>query len=270
MRGATDQAGHHRTLVVTGTGSGPREDESRPITVLVVEDEAPLADVVAGYLGREGYTAEVVHDGLAALERARALRPDLVVLDVMLPGLDGFEVCRRLRTFSDAYVVMLTARDEEMDTVVGLSVGADDYVVKPFSPRELVARVRAMLRRPRVSSAELIDGADASHPPVVEVDGLRLDAAARRTFVDGREVSLTRTEFDLLTTLAASPAVVVTRRELIEAVWGPGWFGDDHVVDVHIAALRRKLADSADRPRWIRTVRGVGYGMVTAPVRRPR
>jgi DNA-binding response OmpR family regulator len=229
-------------------------------TVLVVEDEAPLADVVAGYLRREGYAVEVVHDGVAAVERARALGPDLVVLDVMLPGVDGFEVCRRLRTFSDAYVMMLTARGEEMDTVVGLSVGADDYMIKPFSPRELIARVRAMLRRPRLVPA---DDPDDRQPPVVDVDGLRLDPGARRAFLGARELAFTRTEFDLLHTLAARPAAVFTRHQLIEAVWGPGWYGDDHVVDVHIGAVRRKLGDAADRPRWIRTVRGIGYGMVS-------
>jgi DNA-binding response OmpR family regulator len=225
------------------------------LRVLVVDDEVPLTGVVSSYLVREGFDVSVAHSGPDAVERARELGPVLIVLDVMLPGFDGIEACRRIRQFSDAYIIMLTARDEEVDKVLGLSMGADDYLVKPFSPRELIARVRAMLRRPRVSST---DGLSAAR---IEVGGLSLDAEARTLHVDGSLTEVTRTEFDLLAVMASRPRAALTRRQLIEAVWGPGWFGDEHVVDVHIGHLRTKLGDDASEPRFIRTVRGVGYGM---------
>jgi DNA-binding response OmpR family regulator len=181
-----------------------------------------------------------------------------VVLDVMLPGFDGIEVCRQVRGFSDAYIIMLTARDEEVDKVVGLSVGADDYLVKPFSPRELVARVQAMLRRPRTGTA-VREPVGAQQ---FTAAGLIVDPVAREArLADGGGLDLTRTEFDLLAVLAASPRRAFTRRQLIDEVWGPDWFGDEHIVDVHIGHLRRKLGDNASQPRHIRTVRGVGYGM---------
>ncbi|NNU27037.1 response regulator transcription factor [Isoptericola sediminis] len=227
------------------------------VRALVVEDERALAEVIAGYLRREQFDVLVTHDGPAAVEAARTHAPDLIMLDVMLPGFDGVEVCRRVRTFSDAYVVMLTARDEETDKVVGLSVGADDYVVKPFSPRELVARVQAMLRRPRSATP---DGATATR--VLALGDVTVDPESRQVVVDGREVDLTRTEFDLLATMAARPRTAFSREQLMEAVWGPGWFGDEHVVDVHVGHLRRKLGDDPAVPRYIRTVRGVGYGAV--------
>ena len=227
------------------------------VRVLVVEDERALAQVIAGYLRREQFEVLLAHDGPAAVEAARAHAPDLIVLDVMLPGFDGIEVCRQVRTFSDAYVVMLTARDEETDKVVGLSVGADDYVVKPFSPRELVARVQAMLRRPRTGS-----GDGPREASVLTVADLVVDPESRQVTAAGREVELTRTEFDLLATMAARPRTAFSREQLVEAVWGPGWFGDPHVVDVHIGHLRRKLGDDPGEPRYIRTVRGVGYGAV--------
>jgi DNA-binding response OmpR family regulator len=229
-----------------------------PLRVLVVEDEAPLATVIADYLRREGFDASIALDGPTALDRARRDRPDLVVLDVMLPGLDGIEVCRRLRTFTDAYVIMLTARDEEVDKVVGLSVGADDYVVKPFSPRELIARIRAMLRRPRTGG----DGTAPPHGTVAFAD-VSVDLEGRRVTRAGQPVELTRTEFDLLAALATHPKLVFTRRQLLDQVWGAGWFCDDHVVDVHIAHLRGKLGDGGAEPHYIRTVRGVGYGLGT-------
>ena len=169
------------------------------------------------------------------------------MLDLMLPGMDGLEACRRIRSFSDAYVVMLTARTDELDKIVGLSTGADDYITKPFSPRELVARIRAMLRRPRLPAA------DPAAPP--RFGELELDQAAREVTVGGRPVALTRLEFDLLATLAERPRVVFTRRQLLDHVWGEDWFGDEHVVDVHVAKLRRKLGD----PDLVRTVRGVGF-----------
>lgn len=223
--------------------------------VLVVDDEIPLTGVVGSYLEREGFQVAVAHTGPDAVDRARALSPDLIILDVMLPGFDGIEVCRRVRQFSDAYIIMLTAKDEEMDKVLGLSMGADDYLVKPFSPRELIARVRAMLRRPRTSE----DAATVSH----QVAGIILEPQARHLTVDGTPVELTRTEFDLLAALMEHPKAVLTRRQLIDAVWGPGWYGDEHVVDVHIGHVRDKLGDDAASPRYIRTVRGVGYGMVS-------
>ena len=225
------------------------------LRILVVDDEVPLTGVVSSYLVREGFDVSVAHSGPSAVESARELGPVLIVLDLMLPGFDGIEACRQIRQFSDAYIIMLTARDEEVDKVLGLSMGADDYLVKPFSPRELIARVRAMLRRPRASFA---DGLAAAR---IEVGGLSIDAEARTLHVDGSLTEVTRTEFDLLAVMASRPRAALTRRQLIEAVWGPGWFGDEHVVDVHIGHLRTKLGDDASEPRFIRTVRGVGYGM---------
>ncbi|MEO7979925.1 MAG: response regulator transcription factor [Sporichthyaceae bacterium] len=236
-----------------------------PMRVLVVDDETALAGVVAGYLRREGFAVDLAHDGPAAVAAAREHRPDLVVLDVMLPGFDGIEVCRQLRTFTDAYVIMLTARDEEVDKVVGLSVGADDYLVKPFSPRELIARVRAMLRRPRAVTGSANSGSAESAGDVepLQFGALTVDTLARTVAVDGGPVELTRTEFDLLAAMARRPRAAFTRRQLLDSVWGDGWYGDEHVVDVHIGHLRRKLGDDADTPGYVRTVRGVGYGMGT-------
>jgi DNA-binding response OmpR family regulator len=226
---------------------------------LVVDDEVPLAGVVASYLEREHFEVSVAHNGHDALALAREIDPDVVVLDLALPGIDGLEVCRQLRTFSDAYVVMLTARDAEVDTIVGLSVGADDYVTKPFSPRELVARIYAMLRRPRTVST----GATDDQPPAREFGGLRIDVAGRQVFVDDAPIMLTRTEFDVLATLSARPGVVFSRRQLLDAVWAESWVSNEHLVDVHIGHLRRKLRDDPVTPRYVITVRGVGYRMGT-------
>ena len=222
--------------------------------VLVVDDEVPLAKVVASYLEREGFAVDLAHDGPSAMDQARVLRPDLIVLDLMLPGFDGLEVCRQIRAFTDAYVIMLTARDDETDKVVALSVGADDYIVKPFSPRELIARTKAMLRRPRTP-------AEPEPIPALVVGALVVDPDARTVTLDGAAVELTRTEFDILAALAARPRSALTRAQIIEHVWGGEWFGDEHVVDVHVGHLRRKLHDDAAEPRFVRTVRGVGYGM---------
>jgi len=221
--------------------------------VLVVDDEAPLARLVASYLERHGFEVQVTGDGSDAIARARQWHPGVIVLDLGLPGADGIEVCRTVRTFSDCYIIMLTARVEEVDKLIGLSVGADDYVTKPFSPRELVARVRAMLRRPRQDTGP--HGAGASFGP------LSIDLLGREAFIDGEPVALTRTEFDVLAALASRPNMAFSRRQLIETVWGPGWVGDEHLVDVHIAHLRRKLGDDAAAPKFVRTVRGVGYRM---------
>lgn len=220
--------------------------------VLIVDDEQPIRELVRSYLAREGMEVSTADDGLSGLEAVRQLEPDVVVLDLMLPGLDGVEVCRRLRTFSDAYVMMLTARDEEVDRIVGLSIGADDYMVKPFSPRELVARVRALLRRPRVGTRS----AGAA--------GLEVDTATRRVSVDGSEVRLTNIEFALLEALARTPGVVLSRARLLEAVWGPDFVGDDHVLDVHVGNLRRKLGEDPVTPRFVETVRGIGFRLVAS------
>ncbi len=224
---------------------------------LVVDDEPALVRAVAAYLAREGFEVLTAGDGFEALRLAREAAPDVVVLDVMMPGIDGLEVCRRLRTFSDAYVLMLTARAEELDELLGLGVGADDYLTKPFSARVLVARVRGLLRRPRAAAGEGIrDGGE-----VRRFGALTIDLQAREVTVGGVPVVLTRTEFDLLEALSARPRTVFTRTALIERVWGPGWVGDDRLVDVHLGHVRRKLGDDADEPRYVVTVRGVGYRM---------
>ena len=231
---------------------------------LVVDDEAALADVVASYLQREHFEVTVCHGGAEALAVAREVDPDVVVLDLGLPGIDGLEVCRQLRTFSDAYVVMLTTHDTEMDTIVGLSVGADDYITKPFSPRELVARIRAMLRRPRTAAATPgATAADAQMPPARLFGPLSIELASRQVFLEGDLIPLTRTEFDILAALSSRPGAVWSRRQLIDAVWGEPWVGNDHLVDVHVGHLRRKLGDDPADPRFVFTVRGVGYRMAT-------
>ena len=224
-------------------------------TALVVDDEQRLCDLVRGYLEREGFSVLTATDGLAALDLARQHAPDVVVLDLMLPGLDGLEVCRRLRTFSDAYVIMLTAKAEEIDRIVGLEVGADDYLTKPFSPRELIARVRAMLRRPRQGGAE----SPPDVPAPQRFGSLLIDHARHEVTLDAAVVPLTALEYALLTTLAAHPGRVFTRNQLLERVWGADYFGDDHVVDVHIANLRKKLGDNPAAPAYVETVRGAGY-----------
>lgn len=226
--------------------------------VLVVEDELDLARMVGAYLERAGYAVELAHDGLEAVARARALAPDAIVLDLGLPRLDGIEVCRQVRTFSDCYILMLTARDDEVDKLVGLSVGADDYITKPFSPRELVARVQVVLRRPRTAPKSSPD-----RPAVRRFGDLGVDVEARQVEVAGQPVALTRTEFDILEVLTDRPRLAYSRRQLIDEVWDPGWVGDEHIVDVHVAHLRRKLGDDPARPRYIDTVRGVGYRMGT-------
>lgn len=218
--------------------------------VLVVEDEESIIDLVRPYLANEGFEVDVAMDGPTGLAKVRSFHPDIVLLDIMLPGLDGIEVLRRLRQESSAYVVMLTARTEETDKVVGLSVGADDYVTKPFSPRELIARIRAILRRTR-------GGEDQAAPLAFRT--LRIDPTRREVWKGDQPVELTALEFNLLHALASYPGHVLTREQLLQRVWGPDYFGDDRIVDVHIKRLRRKLGDDASRPRFIQTVRGVGY-----------
>jgi DNA-binding response OmpR family regulator len=225
--------------------------------VLVVDDERPLADLVGSYLTRDGFEVSMAYDGVAAIEAARQVDPDVMVLDLGLPQVDGVEVCRVVRTFSDCYIVMLTARTEEIDKLIGLAVGADDYLTKPFSPRELLARIHAMLRRPRVSTTV---GPPVQEPPRV-FGALSVDVAGREVHLDGEAVVLTRTEFDLLEVLSARPAMVFSRRQLIEAVWDQSWVGDEHLVNVHVGHLRRKLGDDPGSPRYVRTARGIGYRM---------
>jgi DNA-binding response OmpR family regulator len=229
---------------------------------LVVDDEKALAEVVASYLKRESFEVSVAHDGDRALTLAREFDPDVVILDIGLPGVDGIEVCRRLRSFSDAYVIMLTARDTEVDTIVGLSVGADDYVTKPFSPRELVARVRAVLRRPRRTPPDDPTPDHQPSPPRL-FGALRIDVDGREVHLDDAPIMLTRTEFDVLAALSSRPGMVLSRQKLLEMVWGDSWVGNDNIVDVHVGHLRRKLGDDPAVPRFVTTVRGIGYRMGT-------
>ena len=215
-------------------------------TVLVVEDEPSIADAVVSRLRSEGFDARSVGDGAKAVEVCRQVKPDLVVLDLMLPGLDGLEVCRRIQADRRVPVVMLTARDDETDLVVGLSVGADDYVAKPFSPRELVARIRAVLRRV----------AHAAEGVVLRHAGIELDPTTRQVRRDGVEVHLTPIEFDLLAHLLARPGAVFRREQLLADVWGYAAGTGPRTVDPHVRALRRKLGDDV-----VRTVHGVGYSL---------
>ncbi len=225
---------------------------SNPIRVLVVDDEPPIRSVVRGFLEREGMQVAEAIDGPGAVEAVRAFAPDVVVLDIMLPGFDGLEVLRRIRGFADPYVLMLTARAEEVDRIVGLTVGADDYLTKPFSPRELTVRVQALLRRRRSGTP---DTADA----ILRAGDLVVDRRRREVTVAAGQVELTPLEFGILEALARDPGVVLTRQQLLDAVWGIDFVGDDHVLEVHVGNLRHKLGDEPGDPRYIETVRGVGY-----------
>lgn len=233
--------------------------EVRAGRVLVVDDEVTLARVVERYLRKFGLEVSVCHDGADAVEAVRAFAPDVLVLDLGLPGLDGIEVCRQVRTFSDCHILMLTARDDELDKVVGLSVGADDYMTKPFSQRELLARVQARLRR--IHQLDSARAASTSSDQIITIGDLVVDRAARQVNVDGEPVSCTRIEFDLLTALMEHPLQVLTRRQLVDMIWNAEWNGDEHLVDVHIGRIRKKLGDPAAAPRFIHTARGVGYRM---------
>ncbi|MEO6121348.1 MAG: response regulator transcription factor [Acidimicrobiales bacterium] len=234
--------------------SGPAP--AGPAHILLVDDDATVTEVLTRYLEREGFAVDSAADGDTALERARADPPDLVVLDLMLPGIDGLEVCRRLRQDAPVPVVMLTARGDESDRIAGLELGADDYVVKPFSPRELTARVKAVLRRaqgPLPADAGLA-GAD----PVLRAGNLVVDTSARQVHLGGREVALTAREFELLTFLLRHPRRAFRREELFEQVWG--WtYGDTATVTVHVRRLREKIEANPAEPAFIVTVWGVGY-----------
>ena len=218
--------------------------------ILVVDDEPTIVQTVQAYLEREGYTVYTALDGPSALKAARAFRPDIIILDIMLPGIDGLEVLRQLRQESEVYVLMLTAKTDETDRVVGLTMGADDYLAKPFSPRELVARVKAILRRRRATSTDEV---------TLVFRRLRVDPAAFQVWKDDNPVELTRIEFQLLHALARYRGMVLSREQLIEQVWGYDYYGDDRVVDVHIGRIRKKLEDDPANPSLIVTVRGAGY-----------
>lgn len=217
--------------------------------ILVIDDEPSIVNLVAAYLKPEGYEVHTAADGPSGLKAARAFKPDLIILDVMLPGMDGIELLSRLRRESEVYVILLTAKTEETDKVVGLSVGADDYVTKPFSPRELTARVKAALRRIQTGAGS---GSEAN---VYSFRHLRMDVAARTVSVDEKPVELTAIEFDLLRALVENRGRVLSREQLLEKVWGGEYFGEQRVVDVHLGHVRQKLG----REDLIVTVRGVGY-----------
>jgi two-component system alkaline phosphatase synthesis response regulator PhoP len=224
--------------------------------ILVVDDEPSITNLVSAYLKPEGYEVFVASDGNAGLKAARVFKPDLVILDVMLPGIDGVELLSRLRRESDVYVIMLTAKTEETDKIVGLSVGADDYVTKPFSPRELVARVKAALRRIETGAGL---GGESS---VLSFQHIRMDVDARKVSVDDNPIELTTVEFDLLKALAENRGRVLSREQLLEKVWGGDYFGEIRVVDVHLGHVRQKLG----RNDLIATVRGVGYRFEDEPM----
>ncbi len=222
--------------------------------MLVVDDEAAIAEAVRARLESEGYRVVVAADGPEAIEAHREHQPDLVVLDLMLPGMDGLEVCKRIQRDRWTPVLMLTAKTEEADKVAGFAVGADDYLTKPFSLRELAVRVRAILRR--VERIENVQGHDDGP---IELHGLRVDPARRRVDVDDEEISLTPLEFEILLALAREPGVVLSRDQLMDRVWGYRDYAGGRVVDSHVARIRRKLGEDGNDPRFIRTVHGVGY-----------
>ena len=223
---------------------------------LVVDDEADIRLTLKALLEASSYTVVLACDGREGLRVLHDERPDIVLLDVTMPELDGWQTLERIRDISDVPVLMLTAHGRELEKVRGLMGGADDYLTKPFGNHELLARISALLRRPVMQRVE---------PGELRVLGeLEIDVSRRQVTCAGTVVHLTRLEFDLLDVLSSSPRQLFSRRQLIEQVWGPGWFGDDHVVDVHISNLRRKLGDDPRAPRWIETVRGVGFRMVRA------
>lgn len=223
--------------------------------ILIVEDDPNVSELVGLYLQREGFAVEYVDDGQKALDAIDKTPFDLVVLDLMLPSVDGLEVCRRVRRKSDLPIVMLTARGDDIDRILGLELGADDYLPKPFNPRELVARVKAILRRTRAP-----EGKGGESPrTTLQFPGLEIDLEARVVRVAGKEVSLTPKEFDLLWHLASHPDRTFSRPELLESVWGFDFYGDDRTVDVHVKRLRRKIEPPGHPIRYIVTVWGVGY-----------
>ncbi len=242
--------------------------------ILIIEDEINIAQVLRLYLEQAGYTVLTAGDGVAGLELHAREHPDLIILDLMLPALDGMEVCRRIRTWANTPILMLTARQGEDDRIAGLDIGADDYLVKPFSPREVVSRVKAILRR---STPVAATAAQASSTPAASVhsespaenphehlrfEGLYINVPARRVEVEGQSIALTAKEFDLLMTLASSPDRVFTREALLNQIWGYSYLGDGRTVDVHVGTLRKKLEAPTSGPHYIQTVWGVGYKFV--------
>ncbi len=228
--------------------------------ILVVDDEEPIRDLVASYLKADGFVVEELANGQAAVERVRRADDlDLIILDVRMPSLDGIEALREIRRVSDTYVIMLTAATEETDRLIGLSVGADDYIPKPFSPREVVARVKAVLRRDR--SANTAANFDERSEPL-RFPAMVIDVDTHTVTVDDAPTELTALQFSLIKTMAENPGRVFARHQLIERVWGNDFFGEDRIVDVHIGNLRKALHDDPSEPRFIATVRGVGYRFV--------
>ncbi len=222
-------------------------------TILVVDDEQSISEVVSLYLMRSGYTVQVVHNGKAAIQALTQRKPDLVILDLMLPEIDGWEITRRLRAEGNTPIIMLTARKEEADRILGLEMGADDYVVKPFSPQELVSRVRAVLRRAQGAASA------PEQERALQFDGLHLDPVTRLITVNGSEIMLTAKEFDLLWFLAKHPRQVFNRDQLLDKVWGETAYIDPTTVTVHVRRVREKIEVDASQPRYIHTVWGVGY-----------
>jgi DNA-binding response OmpR family regulator len=229
--------------------------------ILVVDDDPHIREIVCFALTSAGMETCVAADGAAALAAAETEKPDLIVLDIGLPEVDGLEVCRRLRKAGNQPILFLSSRSEEIDRVIGIELGGDDYMVKPFSPRELVARIQAMLRRPRNAASNDGRNGAGQEVPARTFGELRIDVAGREVHVGERLITLTRTEFDVLAALSSRPGLVFSRRRLIEGVWGESWVGNEHLVDVHIGHLRRKLGDDPALPRYVSTVRGVGYRM---------
>jgi two-component system response regulator ResD len=232
--------------------------------ILVIEDELNIARVIQLYLEQANYTVLVARDGVAGLELHAREHPDLVILDLMLPALDGMEVCRRIRAWANTPILMLTARQGEEDRIAGLDLGADDYLVKPFSPREVVSRVKAILRRTAQNMTTTTETKSTEPPDKTKheelcFDGLTIDISARRVEVGGQRVTLTAKEFDLLVTLAAAPDRVFSREALLNSVWGYTYLGDGRTVDVHIGTLRKKIEVVEGVPHYIKTVWGVGY-----------
>ena len=228
--------------------------------ILVVDDEQNILDLVTAYLEQENYEVYTALDGPGALKAARAFKPDLIVLDIMLPGMDGLEVLSHLRRESNVYIIMLTARSEETDKVIGLSVGADDYLTKPFSPRELAARIKAALRRYGRPGDGIGDRT------VLNFRTLRIDVDARQVWKEDRPVELTTIQFDLLQALAEHHGRVLSREQLLERVWGHDFFGEERVVDVHLGQIRKRIERDPSNPELIATVRGAGYRFEDEPV----
>lgn len=225
-------------------------------SILVIDDEESILSVLEAYLKAEGYDVHLARDGEQGLAAFKRYKPELVILDIMLPKIDGLEVLQHIRRASDVYIMMLTAKSEETDRIIGLTVGADDYLTKPFSPREVVARVKAILRRSRTTNTEL---------EILNFAHIRIDIQRYKVWRDDEEIELTTLEFNLLKTLASYPEMVLSREQLLQKVWGYDFYGDERVVDVHIGRIRQKLEQDPANPQFVLTVRGVGYKFEDEP-----